>query len=286
MQQLQSIVAVDIGNSRMKLGRFDRSRSSGVPPAAPLPNARAALAEPVETLTVDPGESGTGYEIAPLADWLAEFIAPGTPFVVGSVSRPGTAALGEFLHQYDGGHWDNLQELVAADFPIDNRTDHPERVGCDRLAAAVAANAVRRENTPAIVIDFGTAITVDLLATDGGFEGGAILPGMVTAAHALHANTDALPAVRPQLAGKSPPAVGTNTAQAIHAGLYWGAIGAVRELIARQRDGLATAPQVLVTGSTSPDMARLLGSPDYTVRYLPHLVLTGLAMSASEKPRS
>jgi type III pantothenate kinase len=170
--------------------------------------------------------------------------------------------------------------MSGADFPIENRTQAPDRVGVDRLAAALAANAIRRTDTPAIVIDFGTAITVDLVASDGGFEGGAILPGVMTSAEALHAQTDALPVVRLPLEGKSPPAVGTDTTGAIRSGLYWGAVGAVRELIARQSDRLVVPPQVLVTGSTSPDMARLLGSPDYTVRYLPHLVLAGLAIAA------
>jgi type III pantothenate kinase len=189
-------------------------------------------------------------------------------------------ALREFLREYSGGHWDNVRVLSGGDFKIENRTESPAGVGIDRLAAATAAEAIRRENTPAIVIDFGTAITVDLVSSDGAFEGGAILPGVGLAAEALHANTDALPVVRPRLEGKSPPAVGKNTEDAIRGGLYWGAVGAVRELISRQRDGLVTPPQVLVTGSTSPDMARLLGSPEYTVRYMPHLVLAGLAMSA------
>ena len=67
------------------------------------------------------------------------------------------------------------------------------------------------------------------------------------------------------------------------AGLYWGVVGAVREVIARQRDTLAQPPQVFVTGSASPEVARLLGSPDYTVRYVPHLVLSGLAIAAMER---
>ena len=269
MQHLQSIVAVDIGNSRIKLGRFDRES-----------DAEAGLPEPAKAIVVGPDELGDGYDVTPLADWLAKLVAPGTPFFVGSVSRPGTTALRALLHDYNGGHWDNVRELTSSDFAIENRTEHPERVGIDRLAAAVGVSAVRRENTPAIVIDFGTAITVDLIATDGAFLGGAILPGVSTSAEALHKGTDALPVVRPQFEGKSPKAVGKNTEDAIRAGLYWGAVGAVRELIARQRDGLVIPPQVLVTGSTSPDMARLLGSPEYTVRYVPHLVLAGLATTA------
>ena len=266
MQHQGSVVAVDIGNSRIKLGRFDLSADAGT-----------GLLQPAATVTLEPPAPGQPCDVAPLAGWLADEVAPGTPVVVASVSRPGTQALAEHLQQCGDGAWNHLRVLLGVDFPIDNRTDEPERVGIDRLAAAVAASTVRRAETPAIVIDFGTAITVDLVSAEGAFEGGAILPGIGTAAAALHARTDALPAVRPPLEGKSPEAVGKNTADAIRSGLYWGAVGAVRELIARQRDGLVKPPQVLVTGSTSPDMARLLGGPDYTVRYMPHLVLAGIA---------
>lgn len=264
----EPLVAVDIGNSRIKLGLFAAAGADGLP-------------EPIASLSLTRSPNDNQLDSAALATWLDEHVPPGTLVVLGSVSRPGASEFRDLLADLEHGQWNHLRTLTAAELPIVNRTDQPDRVGVDRLAAAVAVNAVRRTDTPAIVIDFGTAVTVDLVASDGGFAGGAILPGIHMAADALHARTDALPRVEPQLEGKSPPAVGSNTAAAIHAGLYWGAVGAVRELIARQRDGLVAPPQVLVTGSTSPDMARLLGSPDYTVRYVPHLVLAGLAIAAS-----
>lgn len=268
MQQSSIIVAVDVGNSRIKLGRFEQVAQSS-----------AALPEPADTLAIALSERGGGFDVAALANWLAESVPAGAEFVVGSVNRQATETLVQFLRDQDDGDLNRVRLLAGGDLAIENRTKQPDRVGIDRLAAALAANAIRREATPAIVIDFGTAITVDLVSSDGAFEGGAILPGIGTSAHALDANTDALPAVHVELSGKSPPPVGKDTSAAIYAGVYWGAIGAVRELIARQRDGLVAPPQVLVTGSTSPDMARLLGSPEYTVRYIPHLVLAGLAIA-------
>lgn len=263
----EPLVAVDIGNSRIKLGLFSRVDTDGLP-------------EPHETLSLAPRSSEGDLDAEALAAWLGQHVPPSAPVVMGSVSRPAADEFQHLLAHLESGQWNRVRPLAGADLPIENRTDEPSRVGIDRLAAAVAANATRRPGTPAIVIDFGTAITVDLVASDGGFQGGAIMPGIHMAADALHARTDALPRVDPQLQGKSPPAVGGDTTAAIHAGLYWGTVGAVRELIARQRDGLVAPPQVLVTGSTSPDMARLLGSPDYTVRYVPHLVLAGLAIAA------
>lgn len=262
-------LTVDIGNSRIKVGLF--AEASG------------KLPEPCDTLAFSPDKETRQFAFAQLGEWLADKISGGAPSFVASVSRPASEQLESFLKTAAAGQYGEFDKFANADMPIENRTEAPERVGIDRLAAAVAANAIRRPETPAVVIDFGTAITVDLVASDGGFEGGAILPGMGLAASALHERTDALPQVVTPLEGKSPPAVGTSTEAAMRAGLFWGTVGAVRELIARQCDGLTQSPQVLVTGSASPDIARLLGSPDYTVRFMPHLVLSGLAIVGRER---
>jgi len=276
MDHPQAIVAVDIGNSRIKLGRFERLAG----PGAPLATGPTGLPEPSATFALAPTDGQ--FDFALLGDWLAEHAAGEAPWVVGSVCRPAAEQLRQFFETHAGPPQHHWHQLTFDELPIANRTAEPQRVGIDRLAAAVAANTIRRAQTPVVVVDFGTAITVDLVAADGGFEGGAILPGVGMAAEALHSRTDALPRVEPQLLGTSPSAVGTSTVDALQAGLYWGTVGAVRELIARQSDRLVTPPQVLVTGSTSAEWARLLGSPTYTVRYLPHLVLAGLAVAACD----
>jgi len=263
------LLAVDIGNSRIKLGLFT--------------DASGSLPEPSQTLASSPGKGARKFDFNDLGDWLSQNVPPATRSYIASVSRPAAEQFTVFLKSAADGQYSDFRQFTNDDMPIENRTEEPERVGIDRLAAAVAANAIRRPDTPAVVIDFGTAITVDLVASDGGFEGGAILPGIGLAAAALHERTDALPHVVPQLDGKSPSAVGTSTEAAMHAGLFWGTVGAAREIIARQCDGLTRPPQVLVTGSASPDIARLLGSPEYTVRFMPHLVLSGLAIVAREQ---
>lgn len=276
-----SIVAVDIGNSRIKLGRFDRSpQCEAAAQSAVLPIAPPALAEPAETFAFGPPALGEAFDFAELDAWLDEqVIAPAT-IVVASVSRPACKAFCKHLASRHDADALRVTELSGSDFPIENRTEFPEKVGIDRLAAAVAANRIRRPSAGAVVVDFGTAITVDLITPEGDFAGGAILPGVGLSASALAQRTDALPQVDVRLDGKSPASVGTSTTLAIESGIYWGAVGAVRELIARHTDGLTAAAQVLVTGSTSPDLARLLGTPDYTVRYLPHLVLSGISIAA------
>jgi type III pantothenate kinase len=104
-------------------------------------------------------------------------------------------------------------------------------VGIDRLLDAVAANRLRHPAAPAVVVDVGTAITVDLVAADGSFQGGAILPGIAMSARALHAFTDLLPLVDVRELSSPPPPLGTSTVAALQSGLFWGAVGAIRQLL-------------------------------------------------------
>ena len=90
---------------------------------------------------------------------------------------------------------------------------------------------MRPPGRPAVVIDVGTAITVDLVSAEGAFLGGAILPGIAMSARALHEFTDLLPLVDMSELAAPPPALGDSTEAAMRSGLFWGAVGAVRQLI-------------------------------------------------------
>lgn len=269
-----SLIAIDVGNTRAKAARF-------ASPHAPHA-AGAALPEPIETLEL-PSPAADPHAIERLAQWLAGMEEPPATAWVAAVHRDAGAAVRQALAEHartaDGRM--SVTEVVGVRLPITTRVDLPEGVGVDRLLAAVAANRMRHAGRAAIVVDVGTAITVDLVAGDGAFEGGAILPGIRMAARALHEQTDTLPASAMDALDASPPAVGKSTDAAIRAGLYWGAVGAIREIIARQRDGLTDPPQVFLTGGAAPSIARLLGGPDLAVRAVPHLVLSGIALAAA-----
>ncbi len=116
--------------------------------------------------------------------------------------------------------------------PLEIHVDFPQQVGIDRLLNAIAANRLRRPGQAAVVISSGTATTVDYVDPAGRFCGGAILPGFELAARSLHEYTALLPLIplEPVLAAP-PDAIGRNTADAIRSGLYWGHVGAVRELL-------------------------------------------------------
>src|SRR5262249_39329320 len=100
--------------------------------------------------------------------------------------------------------------------PLRVLLERPDRVGIDRLLDAVAANSRRVPGVPAVVIDVGTAVTVDWLDGTGAFRGGAILPGLRLMAHALHDYTALLPLV--EAPRRMPVLPGNATTPAIEAG--------------------------------------------------------------------
>jgi type III pantothenate kinase len=151
-------------------------------------------------------------------------------------------------------------------------------VGIDRLLSAVAANRLRPPDHEMVVVDLGTAVTVDLLSAGGAFQGGAICPGIGTSARALHEFTDLLPQLDMTELHTPPPACGRDTQGAMRSGLFWGAVGGVRELVAR----LSTPGKphtVVMTGGAAPNVAALV-APD--ALFVPHLTLSGIALAAAQ----
>jgi len=150
------------------------------------------------------------------------------------------------------------------------------------LAHVVAVNRLRAENQCAIVIGMGTALTIDLVSRGGAFAGGAILPGLAMSARALHEFTDLLPLV--DVDGPPPP-LGKSTQDAMRSGLYWGAVGAVRELVA-QLSTDAPGAEIFLTGGAGPLFASVLASESSRPpQFVPHLTLAGIAIAAHERSR-
>jgi type III pantothenate kinase len=159
------------------------------------------------------------------------------------------------------------------DSPLPFRIDveQPSAVGPDRLAAA--AGAVSRGAASAVVVDAGTAVTVDLLA-GGSFRGGAIMPGLGLMLDSLRRGTAALPALGPEEAAaeaqKGLP--GRSTRGAIAAGTVEGYLSAVAGLVGRSLELAPPGAVLFLTGGGSPLLAARL--PDPVVA--PDLVLEGL----------
>jgi type III pantothenate kinase len=170
---------------------------------------------------------------------------------------------------------DEVRLLTHRELPIEVKLEFPDRVGLDRLAAAVAVNVLRTAGSPAIVVDAGSAITVDLVAADGAFEGGVILPGFRMSAEAL-SNADLLPVARFS-PDDIPSVIGKSTEAAIRSGLFWGAVGAVREIIERMSAKLDRQPELFVTGGDLRRLAEHLGDE---ASFVPNMVLSGIAVAA------
>lgn len=243
-----ALLAINVGNTRAGLGWFTAQQCAGVP----LPNCtRLCLL----------GEAGS-------------FVPPEIPNIpvdavlIASVNPPAEVAVAAWAKQ----HFSVRPLWFPQDAPalIENRYEPPESLGADRMASAVAAYL--EFGSPCIIIDAGTAITVD--AVDGkppAFLGGSILPGLRLAAGALARGTALLPVV--DLSALA-PALATSTADAIRAGTLRGLAGAVDRIVADISRELGKSAPVVVTGG---DAERLVGLCRTHLEVRPNLTLSGLA---------
>jgi len=147
--------------------------------------------------------------------------------------------------------------------------DNPREVGADRVANAIGA--LRLFGPPVIVVDFGTATTVDLVADDGSYRGGAIAPGLEVSADALVTHTSALRRVE-LVPPRSP--VGRSTVEAIQSGLIYGYAGLVDGLVARIRAGVDSSCPAVATGGLAPVV---IAHTTHVTSIEPDLTLVGLA---------
>lgn len=208
-----------------------------------LGNSTAAAA-----LAVD--DSLTAVRRMPVTqlDGLHELLARGCPdsseawpIIVASVNPPALERVRQLVAEMSLP----APAVAGVDFPIPIKTDlkEPERIGTDRLLGALAA--YRRTKGPCIVVDCGTATTVNAVSQDGTFLGGAILPGPELMARALAEGTAQLPEVQ---IGPVASAIGKSTEEAILAGIIHGWRGAVWSLIEGISDTTRPMPSVVLTG--------------------------------------
>jgi len=253
------LLAIDVGNSRVKYGTFDARARPG---AGALPACAAVV-----SLSHDEA----------LAEAPCHRVAPGCRVVralLAGVNPPAMTALQE---RWPRGHWPMPVVVDAAAMRHMPCRVAADQVGIDRLLSAFAANRLRPPGRCAIVVGAGTATTIDLVSAEGVFEGGAIMPGLELGARSLHHFTALLPLidVHDLRAGSHIPP-GKTTGDAMAAGLLWGHVGAIRELASRLLEAGGGRGELLVTGGAGRLLADCLGPP---ARHEPHLVLRGLALA-------
>jgi type III pantothenate kinase len=136
---------------------------------------------------------------------------------------------------------------------LKNRYDDPAAVGADRIVNAVAAG--HHYGFPAIIVDIGTATTVEAVDGEGCYLGGAILTGLYVALDALVARTAKLPSV--DLEEEPPSAIATNTPDSIRSGFVYGYAGAIDALVRRSREELGEdGVRVVATGGPASVIIR------------------------------
>lgn len=129
-------------------------------------------------------------------------------------------------------------------------TDNPVEVGADRIVNAVAA--YHKHKRSLIVVDFGTATTFDYISSKGEYMGGAIAPGLGISSEALFMRASKLPRV--ELA-KPQKVVGKNTVHSMQAGIVFGYVGLVDEIVRRMKEEVGSDPKVIATGGLAPLIA-------------------------------
>ena len=241
------LLAIDIGNTHIDLGLFgdEKLLSHEKYPTGPpgdLPNLPTLLASP------PPRGAVVGSVVAGLGDAYTEMCR-------------------KFLHG------PVLQVRGSSDWGLQIDYDNPDKVGVDRLAAAAAAHSLSAERQAVIVVDAGTALTVDAVDAKGTFLGGSIAPGLSMGIQALSDGTSLLSATELSITA---PLLGKNTAAGLSSGALYGTAALVEGLCMRITEKLATPTSIFLTGGDSsllhPHIARIdIWDPD--------LVLRGLALA-------
>ncbi|WP_456384175.1 type III pantothenate kinase [Persephonella sp.] len=147
--------------------------------------------------------------------------------------------------------------------PIKNNYSRPEEVGIDRLVNSFAVS--RKYGFPAIVVDFGTAITFDVVNEKGEYEGGAIFPGIDASISVLFSKTARLPSVNLK---NVKAVVGKTTADSIRSGIYFGYISLVEGMVERINREAGYRHKLVLTGGSGKVLCEGLSIPHIYDRYL------------------
>lgn len=270
-EPIDTIVVADVGNTRIKLAVV---ADHGLDPRG------ERLRLPVLARRLD--LASRGFRAENLAEWLRGAAAGPAVVLVASVHAAAAARLEAAIAELSATRRHPLRQrrVTHADLPIDVRLDEPHRVGIDRLAGAAAAAFLTRGQA-AIVVDCGTAVTVNMVSADGGFLGGAILPGPALMTRALSDGTSRLPELAAIELASPPSMPGRSTSEAIAAGIGWGLRGAIARCVEAARSGFPGAggreAACIVTGGFAPAILDCLPG----ALHVPDLVVAGAAMAVS-----
>ncbi len=232
MSETHNYLAIHPGHTRVKLGLFELGTDD------PFPRC-------VTSLFVENNENLPWSEL--------DNQVPAPPACRSILTGSNQFLATQILNNWQSSFPAPLTLSENSAIPIRSLVDVPEKVGADRLLNAVAVNGLRKPGHAAVIVDSGTAITVDVVNPAGEFLGGAILPGVLMGARAMSEFTTTLPLIDgKEFLEHVPDALGRNTEAAMASGLYWGHLGAVRELVARISEQFEVPSQLYITGGALP----------------------------------
>lgn len=188
--------------------------------------------------------------------------------VIANVVPPLAPSLAGMARQYFGMEALFVEPGVRTGMPI--LYENPQEVGADRIANSVAAHA--RYGGPVLVVDFGTATTIDAVSAKGEYLGGVIAPGVQISSEALFQRAARLPRVEIRRPDK---VIGRTTVQSMQSGLFYGYLGLIEGLLRRLRSELDSDARVVATGGLAPVFAKEFDGFDSVD---PFLTLEGLRL--------
>jgi type III pantothenate kinase len=244
-----NLLAASIGNTRTRLGAFVEG-------------------DLIEVATFQNQRDGK------IADAIVHAFKPlqekdDTIVLLSSVNADAAARVETQLEAYTRRPIQHVERDMT--IPIGRQLDPEAMVGEDRLLNAAAAYDVLKQ--ACVVVDAGTAITVDFVDGNGTFHGGAIAPGTQIMLDALNNRTAQLPEIDFAVPVE---AIGHNTIEAMRTGIYYAMRGMVRELVEQYAKHAGTFPLVVVTGG---DGNLLFRGWDLVDRVVPDLTLRGMAVT-------
>lgn len=252
------LLAIDVGNTNVVFAIFDGRKLK----------ARWRIA-------TDPRRTGDEYAV-----WLMQLLS------IRGIERSAidqiivSTVVPRALHNIEvlAHNYFNVEPLVAgqgkADYAMDIDVPDPRSLGADRAVNAIAAHA--KYPGDLIIVDFGTATTLDAVDFNGAYKGGIIAPGINLSLDALVGNTAKLP----RIAIRKPDStsvIGTNTEDQMLIGVFWGYVAMMEGLISRMKAQIGRPAKVIATGGLAILLAEATDSFD-TVDA--DLTLDGMAILA------
>ncbi len=156
------------------------------------------------------------------------------------------------------------------DLGIQIKYRNPASVGADRICNAVAG--IHKYGAPVLIVDFGTATTIDCIDNEGNYLGGIISPGIITSIEALHIKAAKLPRVSFKFPDQF---IGQTTEESIQSGVFWGTVFMIEGLIDKIKKELVPKRRVIATGGLAN---KIINHTHCLDRVDPYLSLEGMAL--------